>query len=529
MKLRLIIIVLFFIVSCKSEELINVKEQPLFYFYGNINGDTTKIEAGVDDYYLFTNYNIDTSGIYVFSGNFEKTKEPINAPKITFKLTDAGETENFVAENAFDSGFYNYFDANSVAYKYLMNFFAQNPENPPDEITWTINGNFITHNDTLTVLFEDDNVNTVCMIVNYGDTCKTQSCNNFQVSNASCFVYFNYNKVGLSTIQFQEHTSGTEPFTYFWDFGDGFTSTLPNPSHSYESQNKYVVCLTVTDATGCENTYCRDVVTNLSPYYNVIFNSIPDTDYEPQEYFWLFGDDFFSFEENPFHYYLFSSNYHVSLKISYTNSCESTIFNSISVNSNTCENNFEYVEVSDNLFQFTCKEPVGNIAEYFWNFGDGNFSNEPAPQHYFEAGIYTVCLRTTTTDFCETNYCKNLKIDSPDACISNFLFDLTTVERSKCEAAYNFHYKAIPNNLPPWYSLINIIYTTESGEVFSSAGGTQPEWANFVIEESMPYKPNAEQKNTRMLKVNFNCLLFSSLGNSLELKNGKAVFAIAHP
>ncbi len=41
-------------------------------------------------------------------------------------------------------------------------------------------------------------------------------------------------------------------FEYFWEFGDGSTSTLSNPSHSYDSYGNYSVILTVTDQLGCE-------------------------------------------------------------------------------------------------------------------------------------------------------------------------------------------------------------------------------------------------------------------------------------
>lgn len=48
----------------------------------------------------------------------------------------------------------------------------------------------------------------------------------------------------------------------------------------------------------------------------------------------------------------------------------------------------------------------GNIASYFWDFGDGNSSNQPYPQHtYNQLGTYNICLTVTDINGCATTYC----------------------------------------------------------------------------------------------------------------------------
>lgn len=47
---------------------------------------------------------------------------------------------------------------------------------------------------------------------------------------------------------------------FFWDFGDGNTSTDPFPSHEYEEDGFYVVCLTITnDDNTCTDTFCMEL------------------------------------------------------------------------------------------------------------------------------------------------------------------------------------------------------------------------------------------------------------------------------
>lgn len=44
-------------------------------------------------------------------------------------------------------------------------------------------------------------------------------------------------------------TGGTPPYTWSWAFGDGGTSTIQNPTHSYANSGTYTATLTVTDGT----------------------------------------------------------------------------------------------------------------------------------------------------------------------------------------------------------------------------------------------------------------------------------------
>jgi PKD repeat protein len=47
--------------------------------------------------------------------------------------------------------------------------------------------------------------------------------------------------------------------SFNWDFGDGTTANQPYPSHVYASTGTYYLCLTVSDAGGCSDTFCDTV------------------------------------------------------------------------------------------------------------------------------------------------------------------------------------------------------------------------------------------------------------------------------
>ncbi len=46
---------------------------------------------------------------------------------------------------------------------------------------------------------------------------------------------------------------------YLWDFGDGNTSNIANPSHSYSNFGNYAVCLSVSYGNGCFDEFCDTV------------------------------------------------------------------------------------------------------------------------------------------------------------------------------------------------------------------------------------------------------------------------------
>ncbi len=66
------------------------------------------------------------------------------------------------------------------------------------------------------------------------------------------------------TIQFNDQSTGT-PTSWNWDFGDGSTSTVQNPSHTYESVGSYTVMLTVSDGSDESSETKTDYITVIEP------------------------------------------------------------------------------------------------------------------------------------------------------------------------------------------------------------------------------------------------------------------------
>lgn len=84
---------------------------------------------------------------------------------------------------------------------------------------------------------------------------------------------------------------GNAPLTYAWDFGDGNTSTMENPTHTYTADGTYTAMLTVTDADGDSASSSAAIVVqteaNTDPdlrliSFNYVLAGLADN-YEPND------------------------------------------------------------------------------------------------------------------------------------------------------------------------------------------------------------------------------------------------------
>jgi len=62
-------------------------------------------------------------------------------------------------------------------------------------------------------------------------------------------------------VTFTANTSGSEPLSYVWDFGDGQSSSEASPSHTYAQAGSYTVMLTLTNDAGSDS---RTTVVNVT-------------------------------------------------------------------------------------------------------------------------------------------------------------------------------------------------------------------------------------------------------------------------
>lgn len=114
-------------------------------------------------------------------------------------------------------------------------------------------------------------------------------------------------------LQFNSTTLGNN-LTYTWNFGGNGTSTEANPVHTFDnSQENYLVRLTVRDEIGCESTTEKNIEVKLPTVKIDAVNrhsicipletSFQQTAENYRNLLWTFGDEKSSTLENPSHFY----------------------------------------------------------------------------------------------------------------------------------------------------------------------------------------------------------------------------------
>jgi PKD repeat protein len=119
----------------------------------------------------------------------------------------------------------------------------------------------------------------VCLTI-YDSTCQSTLCDTVIINGPPpCQASFTFTNQS-NNFSFVNTSTGT--FNCSWAFGDGSTSTVCNPNHTYTANGIYGVCLTISQpGTPCQSTVCDTVVVtnvgitnlhNLSTNFNIYPN-----------------------------------------------------------------------------------------------------------------------------------------------------------------------------------------------------------------------------------------------------------------
>jgi len=321
------------------------------------------------------------------------------------------------------------------------------------------------------ILIDPNPFRTICLTVITADGCKANYCetvNVFEIGTSpnepACNAEFKYYESGRDTvggtakIVFNNYSEGKD-LKYFWQFGDGTTSTEKEPVVKFSlDQPEYKVCLTVTGADSCTSTICQPVYMEypidtieprcfvdfgferndllMTPLPSAVFNFYYKSFPEATEWYWDFGDGTTSNEPKPTHVYIkpvtndsmkvmYNPFRTVCLTIKTADGCKISSCQTIQVfdynpEPEKCPVYFKYYEPND-MVSIPEVVPVklvdvsqGDVISRLWQFEDGKTSTEKEPLVSFSIfqPVHKVCLTVTFADSCTNTFCSEVYINS---------------------------------------------------------------------------------------------------------------------
>ena len=211
---------------------------------------------------------------------------------------------------------------------------------------------------------------------------------------------------------------------WYWDFGDGNTSTQPNPTHIYTDSGSYTVSLTVTNLLGCEHTFSAvdTVRMNASPEaafltsfnagcvpFQIGASSISVGNTTITDHRWYRDGQLVSSSQAVPFQFNNSGFYDITLIVTNEFGCMDTTSQTVEAYDKPVVDFTidDTVGCSSDIFIFTdLTNPVAP-ASWFWDFGDTTFSTTQNPIHTYNGeGYYTVKLYVTDGNGCTDSMVK---------------------------------------------------------------------------------------------------------------------------
>jgi len=198
--------------------------------------------------------------------------------------------------------------------------------------------------------------------------------------------------------------------TRYWDFGDGNTSILPNPSHTYNIPGSFSVFLFVENTNGCKDQLLQS--SYISAYMPVAGFNITSAICHPPfvvdfnnssqgtalTYNWDFGDGDTSTLENPTHNYITADTFEVKLLITDVIGCVDSAIQSMNFVDFTAD--FDYsVLCTDSDFTVSFTDMSAPSAmNWLWDLDDGDTSILQNPTHTYDSIVPQTITLVATLD-----------------------------------------------------------------------------------------------------------------------------------
>ncbi|MEI7594261.1 MAG: PKD domain-containing protein [Bacteroidota bacterium] len=213
--------------------------------------------------------------------------------------------------------------------------------------------------------------------------------------------------------------------TYGWNYGDGNTSAISDPTYTYANFGSYDITLTATSNVGCIKTLTKTATIHENPVARFVSDSVchqNTTSFTNNStigtgnltYAWTFNDNgAISTLENPTLTFTNATSYSVKLIATSNFGCTDTVIHNAVIHPNPVPNYTTADNCFANVSNFTNTSTIASGSmTYNWDFNDGSSSIGLNPNHtYASAGHYVVNLVATSDYGCVKNIEKTITVN----------------------------------------------------------------------------------------------------------------------
>ena len=265
--------------SCKKEYPLTpvAPAAPEFTFSGTVNGVPVNLQAGVNNYYMFTSYAKDSlSGAYDFQGQFrDKNSSASNCPNsLKISIRDYRSSSSLPSTNI-DSliipGYYSFATLSGASSKYYVQFSDDFYNGTAKSYSWDFGDGGKSSYHNTTHMYNHPGIYHVSLNVQSTGACSSSLDNDIvvgQVGNPIQVGLVGGPVIGNTVTLATSVGGGTGSYTYNWNFGDGNTalSTAGAYTYTYSSSGVYPVTLSVTDGANTTEVAHVNIPTKTVTY-----------------------------------------------------------------------------------------------------------------------------------------------------------------------------------------------------------------------------------------------------------------------
>ncbi|WP_317898887.1 PKD domain-containing protein [Aurantibacillus circumpalustris] len=242
------------LLSCNKKEYPKpqvTENSPVFYSKLTINNQALELQAGIDGYYMYSSYEVDSNFVKTFVADLKQKdcSNCANSLKIEIKdyqVSLSNPSSNI--DSALHKGQYPIL-AGSPAPTYSLQFFGSNDNTSTWDWDFGDGTNSVSQNPIH--FYKTLGKHRVCLTTTSNNNYKSSNCNYENVNPNGLIATISASEYLGNSMKFSSNViGGRSPYQYLWNFGNGQISTLNSENISYTYQGAYAVNLRVVDFYG---------------------------------------------------------------------------------------------------------------------------------------------------------------------------------------------------------------------------------------------------------------------------------------